>query len=165
MSSENLSSKDGVKSAPFPNRSNNNISVDTLSSTPLLRYLTFPYIIAGRPRESVTVPGIQSGLIAPRPGEPSPLSPDSPPPPKRHLPDFSTTCQVKYMGGVSGPQTAPIRQQRKHSEKRMSSTVKHLTQVKNRGRQALDKRGGGSTRRRPAHTHDASRRRISDTSS
>jgi hypothetical protein len=165
MSSENLSSKDGVKSAPFPNRSNNNISVDTLSSTPLLRYLTFPYITTDRPRESVTVPGIQSALIAPRPGEPAPLSPDPPPPPIRHLPDFSTTCQVKYMGGVSGLQTAPIRQQRKHSEKRMSSTVKHLTQVKNRGRQALDKRGGGSTRRRPAHTHDASRRRISDTSS
>lgn len=138
-----MSSKDGVKSAPFPNRSNKTISVDTLSSTPLLRYLTFPYIIARRPRESVTVPGIQSALIAPRPGEPAPLSPDPPALAKRHLPDFSTTCQVKYMGGVSGLQTAPMRQRRTGREKGMSSTVKHLTGYRTGGRQALDKRGGG----------------------
>ena len=127
MSSENLSSKDTVKFAPFPNRSTNNISVDTLSSTPLLGHLTFPYIVVARPRESATVPGIQSALIAPRPGEPSPLSPDPPALAKRHLPDFSTTYQVKYMEGVSGPQTAPIRQRHKQREKGMSSTVKHLT--------------------------------------
>lgn len=143
MSSENLSSKVAVNSAPFPNRSNNNISDNTLSSTPLLGYLTFPHTIARRPRESVTVPGIQSALIAPRPGEPAPLSPDPPALAKRHLPDFSTTCQVKYMGGVSGPQTAPIRQRRTGREKGMSSTVKHLTGYRTGGRQALDKRGGG----------------------
>ena len=145
MSSENLSSKEGVKSAPFPNRSNNNISVDTLSSTPLLRYLTFPYITTDRPRESVTVPGIQSSLIAPRPGEPAPLSPDPPALVKRHLPDFSTTCQVKYMGGVSGPQTAPIRQRRTGREKGMSSTVKHLTGHRTGVVKHLTKEGEGIT--------------------
>lgn len=147
MSSENLSSKDAVKFAPFPNRSNNNISVDTLSSTPLLRYLTIPYIVAGRPRESVTVPGNQSARITPRPGESSPISPDPPALAKRHPPDFSTTCQVKYMGGVSPPQTAPIRQRRTGREKGMSSTVKHLTGHKTGVVKRLTKEGEAS----PSH--------------
>jgi len=67
MSSEKLSSKDAVKFAPFPNQSDNNILVDTLSSTPLLRYLTFPYTSTGSGRETAIVPGKQNGSIAPHP--------------------------------------------------------------------------------------------------